>query len=286
LSSLGWAASFNLKLLDTPVVLRVDTPAAADGVGRLLENFISDESADTPQPDCFALVDGDNTGLDRRAGILLAYRNSRVIGGGDTWADAFAMLMATLNRKVIEEYRGFALHAGVVASEGKVIGFPADSGGGKSTLTAACLAAGFDYVSDESLCIDVATGSVVPYAKPLGLSRWSREQLGVDEVNLLFPSGDSEGMVLPADLGGSVASDPLELNHLVISEYGPEGKASLAEAPGHVAMAALLEFSFNHFKHGERAFTLAAQLANQVEVWQLEYSDPVAAAALLKQRLT
>lgn len=285
MSGLGWAAEFPLRLLDTSVTLRVDTPDAAAGAGRLLAPFLTDETADLGDRNCFALVDGDHTGIERRAGRLLAYRNGKLLGGGgDTWADAFGALMTTLNRQVIKEYRGFALHAGVVATGGGAIGFPADSGGGKSTLTAACVAAGFEYVSDESLCIDVTTGSVVAYPKPLGLSAWSRRRLEVDDATLAFPTEHNEAMVTPADLGGSVAAGPIELVHVVIPTFGA-GRATLEAAPGHVAMAALIEYSFNHFKHGERAFTLAAQLANQAEVWRLGYDDPVAAARLVKDKL-
>jgi hypothetical protein len=273
-----------LRLLDTTAVLRADTREAADGAGRLLAPFVTDGSDEADHRDCYALVDGDHTGIDKRAGQLLAYRDEKVVGGGETWANAFGAMMATLNRRVIDNYAGFALHAGVVAADGRGIAFPADSGGGKSTLTAACLQAGFDYVSDEALCINVETGAIEVYPKPLGLSSWSRRQLSIDDDSLAFPAATSEGMVTPADLGASVAADPIELAHVVIPTFG-KGPAVLAEAPAHTAMVTLIEFSFNHYKHQERAFTLAAQLANQVDVWRLEYDDPLAAAQLVKEQL-
>ncbi len=266
------------------MTLRADTDEVADAAGRLLAPFVVDAVPDDDDVDCFALVDGDHTGIERRAGLLLAYRNGKLLGGGDSWADAFASMMANLNRRVIDRYDGFALHAGVVAADGRAIAFPADSGGGKTTLTAACLAAGLDYVSDEALCIDTDTGAVVPYPKPLGLSHWSRERLGIDEASLLLPPGEKEAMVAPDQLGTTVPDGPLELAHVVIPTFGGDG-ATLTEAPGYVAMATLIEFSFNHYKHGERAFTLAAQLANQVEVWRLDYDDPTAAARLIVERL-
>jgi len=284
LSSLGWAAEYVLRLLDTTVTLRADTPEAAEGAGRLLAPFIVDEPAETADGGCYALVDGDHTGIEQRAGLLLAYRDGKMLGGGATWANAFGALMANLNRRIIDRYDGYALHAGVVSSNGQAIAFPADSGGGKSTLTAACLAAGFDYISDEALCIDVDTGSVVPYPKPLGLSEWSRKQLGIADDSLTFPSGDLEGMVAPAQLGAAIVTEPVEVAHVVVPTYGAEG-ATLSEAPGHVAMATLIEFSFNHYKHGEQAFTLAAQLANQVQVWHLDYDNPSTAAYLIGEQL-
>ena len=250
----------------------------------MLAPFVTAGATEPDGRDCYALVDGDHTGIEKRAGRLLAYRDEKVIGGSDTWADAFGAMMATLNRRVIDDYTGYALHAGVVATEGRAIAFPADSGGGKSTLTAACLQAGFDYVSDEALCIDADSGFVELYPKPLGLSQWSRQRLGIDEGSLVFPAGTGEAMVTPADVGASIAASPIELSHIVIPTFGA-GAPVLTKAPGRVAMATLIEFSFNHYKHQERAFTLAAELANRVDVWRLEYDDPVAAAQLVRTHL-
>lgn len=64
------------------------------------------------------------------------------------------------------------LHAGCVAGDGEGDGavlLPGGSGTGKSTLTAACLAAGLRYLSDELAAIDPHEGTVVPYPKPLEL---------------------------------------------------------------------------------------------------------------------
>ena len=47
------------------------------------------------------------------------------------------------------------------------------------------------------------------------------------------------------------------------------------------AMGELLDKSFNHYKVGERAFHLAAELANGAQAWRLDYSDPRQAAELL-----
>ena len=151
-------------------------------------------------------------------------------------------------------------------------------------MTAACVQRGFDYVSDESLCIDVDSARVIRYPKPLGLSRWSRDQLGVEDATLALPAAGREGMATPQDLGGTVASEPIELAHIVLPRYGM-GRLGFEMAPSHTAMAALLEFSFNHFKHGKRSFTLAAELANRVEVWRLDYDNVGAAAQLVESRL-
>jgi hypothetical protein len=98
------------------------------------------------------------------------YRDCSVQFRDVAWASLTDELLAGLNLHAIDGFGELAMHAGVVAAGDRVIAFPAESGQGKSTITAACLAAGFDYVSDEALCIEFASGRVIPYLKQVTLS--------------------------------------------------------------------------------------------------------------------
>ncbi|NND03065.1 MAG: hypothetical protein HKN91_09780 [Acidimicrobiia bacterium] len=265
--------AMQLRLLDTTAQLRVD-PDAVAGVARLLAPFRVGEHS---EPAVIRL----SLTHDRDSDLFRAYRDDELLAGANNWAVPFGAAMTALNRQAIDDYTGLALHAGVVAVDGVAIAFPADSGGGKSTLTAACVRDGFEYVSDESLCIDPASAAVVLYPKPLGLSYWSRTQVGLDDSALAFPPGRGEGMATAEDLGSRVATGEIRLAHVVLPVYG-SNPAQLAAEPAQTALAALLEHSFNHYKLGERAFMLAAQLANEVQAWTLEYEDPVAAAQLIR----
>ena len=139
----------------------------------------------------YALADGDH--VEGRGGNLLVYRDCQLIGNGSDWSAVIASLLTSLNRAAVDGCEVFAAHAGVVAAGEVAIALPAESGDGKSTLTGACLRAGFDYASDEAICVDLVSGAVMPYPKPLGLSEWSRTALGVDDAALAFPAGTSEG---------------------------------------------------------------------------------------------
>lgn len=222
--------------------------------------------------------------MANRGDGLLVYRDCRLIGGGQEESAAIASLLASLNRVAVEKCNVFAAHAGVVAVGRGAIALPAVSGRGKSTLTAGCLLAGFRYVSDEAICVDMPSGNVIPYPKPLGLSERSRQMLGIDESASPFPAGASEGFFTPASLGAETVSGPTRLQHVVIPEYGHEG-AELTEVAASEAMGALLEMSFNHYKFGVDAFRLAAALANRSRAWRLRYGDPLEAGQLLMDRL-
>jgi hypothetical protein len=205
------------------------------------------------------------------------YRDCARLGTTD-YDSLYVRLLTTLNRIAVGEYKGFAVHAGVVASGDRAIALPADTGGGKSTLTAACVQAGFDYVSDESLCIDLETGMVEPYPKPVMLSPESHELLGMADGHA------GEVPFTAQDLGGEVAQGSLRLTDVVFPEYGHDG-AELEELPASQIVAGLLGLSFNHYKHPAEAFQLVTSLARSARAWRLTYSDPLEAAALLDREL-
>ena len=79
-----------------------------------------------------------------------------------------------------------ALHSGAVERDGRVLLIAGMKGAGKSTLTAALVQRGARYVTDEVAVIDLPSGRVCPYPKPLDLS--------VDSLRLLgLHSSDADG---------------------------------------------------------------------------------------------
>ena len=253
-----------------------------DGVSRLLAPFRIDDDLPVRPTATFAIVDGER--VDGRNRGLLVYRDCSAVGSGEDPSAVVAALLTALNRAAVDRCEFFAAHAGVVAIGGTAVAFPAESGRGKSTLTAACLKAGFEYVSDEAICVDPETDDLIAYPKPIGLSPWSRAALDVDDNAVAFPSDAHEAFVTAGDLGAGVAQGPLDLRHIVVAEYGHDS-SNLQEIPGSQAMQALLEMSFNHYKFGAEAFHLASRLANDSRAWRLSYHEPVEAALMLRDRL-
>lgn len=179
--------------------------------------------------------------------------------------------MAGLNNAAIEQCSHFAVHSGVAAKTDGIVAIPAESGNGKTTLTASLVKLGFGYLSDEALVFD-DDGNVLPYPKPFALSPWSADRLDV-------PHTDAEVLATASDLGGFVA-DSGRVTDLVVSEYG-HPDVSLEPLPKSQAIAALIRYSFNHYKDPERAFRIATDVARDLRVWRLEYDNPLEAAAQL-----
>lgn len=163
------------------------------------------------------------------------------------------------------------MHSGVASRDRRIVALPAESGHGKTTLTASLVRSGFDFISDEALVFE-DDGTVLPYPKPFALTPWSANQVDV-------PVGDEEVLVTAADLGGRTGH-PGPLTDLVLSEYG-HTPAVIEQLPRSEAVAALIRYSFNHFKDPARAFKIATEVAREVTVWRLDYNDPIEAATML-----
>ena len=281
MSDLVWAAEHDYLILGTR--FRVRTTHRGDGatLSRLLEPFNYGRRTGVRGRNTLSLVRGDALEPPEPGAFVTFVDRSRLDTGTDLDGQV-ANLLADLNRMAIEECPAFAVHAGVVSINGRGVAFPAESGGGKTTLTAACLQRGFNYASDEALVIDVETGRALRYPKPLALTRWSRARLNIDDGKPNRNEPNGERLFTASELAGDLSDPEFDLGHVVLAEYGHQG-TTLAEAPAHDAMAALLRLSFNHYKHGERAFRLAADLANRVQAWRLNYGDPSEAANLMRR---
>ncbi len=142
-----WTAEIYLEMLGTAFAINCTSDSQVDAVRTILAPFILERRRGVPQRRRYGLVETE--------GKVLAYRDCRKLGPAVDLGRAMTYVVANLNRVAIEEYGGFAVHAGVVTKEGRTLAFPTRSGGGKSTLTAAFLLNGWDYVSDESLCVDL-----------------------------------------------------------------------------------------------------------------------------------
>jgi hypothetical protein len=192
-------------------------------------------------------------------------------------------LFTCMNGMALEDFDGFAVHAGVISRDGDVIAFPAESGGGKTTLVGAAIMAGFEYVSDEALCVDFDSGQILAYPRPLVLSSWSQRALGLNPVHGQQLCED-ETTFTPRQLKARIADPGVGIAHVVRPVVRP-GPATLVHMARTDGLAWVLGNSFNHYKRPAQAFELAAALVREATVWRLEFSDPLSAAALLLDQL-
>lgn len=86
--------------------------------------------------------------------------------------DAWDQLEQTMTLFAVQGLVSFvAVHAAVLAHNGRAIVVPAPSGGGKSTLSIAAHAAGIAVLSDEYALIDPSTGRVTGWPRSVRILR-------------------------------------------------------------------------------------------------------------------
>lgn len=211
----------------------------------------------------------------RRDGGQYVLRTDGVERHGLDADAAVEVVLETINRMVLGQCRDFAVHAGAVAREGAVLALPADSGTGKTTMVAALLQQGWDYVSDEALVL-TRTGVVRAYPKWLSVHAWTLERLGLAAA----PPGRGERPVAVAELSSTAAQDDLRVAHVLLLSRGGR-TTELQDVPRAEAAAELLRCSFNHYRDPVGSLSLAAAVLAGAQAHRLIYHDPVVAASRL-----
>jgi hypothetical protein len=277
-----WVGDRVYDVLGTPFRIRSDEQAIAERVAELLAPFRTPEEVGVPPENVYNLLarveDGSTTARGLRRGAEMVFSTPG-------WPRLLDRMMSEINQTALEGFDDLASHAGVVALGERAIAFPASSGGGKSTLAAACVQAGFQYVSDEALCLDLATRRVVPYPKPCALSPKSRDLLGIERGDPTFVSEDREALFTAEDLGGRTASGDLVLHNVVLAERG-DGRVGLDPLTSAEVVAGVLKYSFNHYKHPEESFRVMVDIARHCRGWRLTYREPLQAVSLLREALS
>jgi len=187
-----------------------------------------------------------------------------------------------LNFLFISRMPYFGAHAAVLGGARGAVVLPGHSGLGKSTATAAGLLAGLGYLSDEALAVDWHSGIVArPYPRPMALSDWSRQELGLGPVIGPADPETGEQYVGPLALTSRI-DPPSPVSDIVL--LGPFGdRTELRPARRSEVAAELLRRSFNAWQDPSAAFRTAHRLASQASGWMLERSAPAETGAVLKE---
>ena len=153
---------------------------------------------------------------------------TRVTAGGKrivetvSWPEALHSLESHLQLYVAEWCRQrIFVHAGVVGFRGKAIVLPGRSFSGKSTLVAALLKAGAEYLSDEYAVLDQA-GQVHSYPRRLSLRTGDGSKLHRKTAE---------------DFCSRTCLGPLPVGLVAVLRYVPGGSRPTSASRGSTAMA-------------------------------------------------
>jgi hypothetical protein len=264
-----------LDVLGTQVGVTATDASLADAVSTLWAPFASSSGSPARQ---FVLETAD---IDPVA-VVEAPGSTRLTGRANP---LLAALGSAINQLALDGCPHLAIHAGVVSAGHDAIAFPAASGVGKSTLTAACLRSGFRYCSDEALVLPAGgdpdrPAAVAPYPRPIALSPWSATAVGLPVM-----AGVEERLATPGELGSGVPDGPVQLRHVVDLRRVSGAQPELEQQSRAATLQLLVLRSFNHYKDPAATFRLLAAGVASLTMWRLTYDDPIAAAGLLRSAL-
>ncbi len=190
--------------------------------------------------------------LVERDGTLDLLCDGDIVRGGVDPRVAAATVVWKLNSFVAASPDHVVIHAGGVTGVGAVL-LAGPSGCGKTTLSAACLRRGMSYLSDEFAVLDLATGLVVPYWKPLGFADDSL----VPATHLL------------SDCLGE-ASAPC---CIVFPEHAPGAPQGFDHVEPAFGLLGLAANTFDLAGAGGLKFRMLAGLATQADALRLTHHD-------------
>jgi hypothetical protein len=162
--------------------------------------------------------------MDQAAGEFQLVVSEHVVATAGEPLGLVRALIQVLDETIVQRLKTLrAVHAGVVAWNGRVLLFPGASHAGKSALTNEFLRRGATYFSDEYALID-ADGYVHPYPRPL----------------LVRDGGEEQHPVLARALDAPVGDEPLPLGWIFAIAYKPENGWSIASMSQGEALMTLL----------------------------------------------
>ncbi len=264
-----WRSERTYEILRMPIRLA----STDERLGPILDRICEDFASTDDEPIATISIRSDDDGFTVWAGET---KKSNVLD----FDQSVMKLMSTLHREAMKLCSLWSVHAGVVSRDGRAVAFPGISGVGKSTLAGACVAAGWDYVSDETLSFDPDTMEVVLYPKPIWMDGKATRSVGLDDAGLTITPDHYKYPVTPRDLGGRIANGPIRLAHLILIDRSKEDPKIEPLRPAEL-VTLLLRNTFKKADNSERKFTEAVAVASHVEGHRLIFDEPVQAVRLL-----
>ncbi len=163
---------------------------------------------------------------------------------------AAAWLLWYLNRLAATTPHRVTIHAGAVAGPYGAVVLPGPPGAGKSTMTAALVRAGCDYLSDELAALDLDGRGVHPFPRPLALHPTSVALLAAgpggppartaDGADAVTRPGREGGLLAPSRSLGATVARPTPPAAIVMPRIVAGAPGRLEPLPPPPALLALL----------------------------------------------
>lgn len=175
------------------------------------------------------------------------------------------------------------IHAAAVSIDRRAVALVAPSGGGKTTLAAMALRAGWQHIAEEVCAVDPVSLAVARFHRPLGLRPESAALLDIEPLGAVALRGRVIA-VRPSALGTLGRGDVLTT--IVFLQRHPDGRPpSIDPMSTARALHGLAQQAFAGVAAGARAamFERLDTVARRVPAVRLVYGDARSAVDLLRR---
>jgi len=187
-------------------------------------------------------------------------------------------------RKLFDHY---LIHAGVVARYGKGLILPAGPGKGKTTLVAALLERGFQYLCDDFAIIDPVSLKVLPFPKSLCFEGDGLEFFPNLRAHATATDWTANGEVWPVwyvdplEVGPGGLGEASSVKYIIFPEHDHFRETRLTRLSKAKAVLGLAENLLNFDFFGKAVVDPLINLVENSECFKLSVGKPGDGAALI-----
>jgi hypothetical protein len=243
--------------------VRSNEPELARRASELIRPFARELDGDSPSV-VYSIHKGEQYTL---------HRDDQQVAASDDSEALISHLLWLVSNDTVELADGYLLiHAGaVVTPGGEAILILGESGSGKTTLVAALVQDGFGYLSDEAAAIELATGLVHPWPRPLGF--WPESRSLPRFAGLLASANDGERHIPIDRIRTDAIGDPCTVGHVIDHRYGSGSETRIEPLSRGLALVQMGSAAPRLRREGNRGLSVLANVMRGARAHSLSSGD-------------
>ena len=170
-------------------------------------------------------------------------------------------------------------HAGGVVHDGRAVFMPGRWGSGKSTLTISFCDAGWAYLSDDIVPLDLETGRVLPFPLTPAAREGPKRELSRSEVAEL-PKTTRK---VRSD---EICNDPTSVGEIIFPRFSSGAAVEVSPCPPARAVLGLLDSCINFHHHESEGIESLCALVEEYSALILAHDGQIRDSELVPEVLT